>query len=224
MDTANQPENVPLTDEEIVARIIEGEHYLYEGLMRKYNTRLYRIAISIIDDDMEAEDIMQTAYINAFLNLSSFQNKSAFSTWLTRILINESLLQKKRKIKGLKILADQTARDSHNETPLKKFMNKELKLILEKAVSSLPEKYRLVFVMREVQELSTSETMEVLNLGESNVKIRLTRAKEMLRNELSSYYKTNQLFEFNLVRCDRIAEFVMSRIKEESANPHPRQI
>jgi RNA polymerase sigma factor (sigma-70 family) len=218
MNEANEIDNVPLTDEEIIARIIDGEHHLYERLMRKYNTRLYRIAMSVINDDMEAEDIMQTAYINAFLNLSSFKNTSTFSTWLTRILINESLLHKKRKIKALKVQAEQTVKDSHNETPLKAIMNKELKLILEKAVSSLPEKYRMVFVMREVQELSTSETMEVLNLGESNVKIRLTRAKEMLRNELSSYYKMNQIFEFNLIRCDRIANFVMTKIKEENSS------
>ncbi|MDB5012479.1 MAG: polymerase sigma factor, sigma-70 family [Daejeonella sp.] len=207
-----------LTDEETVAKILEGEVYLYESLMRKFNTRLYQISVSIVNDDMEAEDAMQTAYINAFLHLSSFQNKSSFSTWLTRILINESLLHKKRKLKSRKILAGQTISDSHNNTPLKTIMNKELKLILEKAVSNLPEKYRLVFVMREVQELSTNETMEILNLGESNVKIRLTRAKEMLRNELSSYYHSNQLFEFNLIRCDRIVNFVMMSIKARKKN------
>ena len=138
MDTANQIDNNALTDEEIISRILAGEHYWYERLMRKYNTLLYRIAMSIINDDMEAEDIMQTAYINAFLNLPNFKNKSTFSTWLTRILINESLLHKKRRIKGLQIRAEQTINESHNETPLKTFMNKELKLILEKAVASLP--------------------------------------------------------------------------------------
>jgi len=201
-----------LSDDEIVSRILQGEKYLYETLMRKYNTRLYRISMAILNDDMEAEDAMQTAYINAYRHLSSFQNKSSFATWLTRILINESLLRQKKKIKSDQLLSQQTIEESHNETPLTTVMNKELKLILERAVSNLPEKYRLVFVMREIQELSTQETMDVLELGESNVKIRLTRAKGMLREELSSYYKSNQLFEFNLVRCDRIARFVMQRI------------
>ncbi len=91
-------------------------------------------------------------------------------------------------------------------------MNKELKDILESAVLTLPEKYRLVFVMREIEEMSTSETMEVLNIGESNVKIRLNRAKEMLRTELSSHFQSKQLFDFHLTRCDRVADFVMSRI------------
>ena len=212
MNSVNHSNKALLSDEEIVGRILKGEKHLYELLMRKFNTQLYRISMSIVDDDMAAEDIMQTAYINAYLHLSSFRNKSSFSTWLTRILINESLLYKKKKAKNLQVLSEQTMNNSDNDTPLTTVMNKELKMILEKAVSSLPEKYRLVFVMREVQELSTRETMEILDLEESNVKIRLTRAKEMLRNELSSYYHSNQLFAFNLIRCDRIAEYVMKEI------------
>ena len=201
-----------LSDEELVERIVNGEKHLYETLMRKYNLRMFRISMSIVNDDMEAEDIMQTAYLNAYLQLSKFQNKSAFATWLTRIMINESLLYKKKKSKRELLLAGIEQKDDHRETPLKSLMNKELKTILEKAVSELPEKYRLVFVMREIQEMSTSETMEVLNLGESNIKIRLSRAKEMLRSELSSYYQPNQLFDFHLSRCDRIVNTVMSKI------------
>ena len=91
-------------------------------------------------------------------------------------------------------------------------MNKELKTILETAVFNLPEKYRVVFVMREINEMSTNETMDILNLGESNVKIRLSRAKELLRGRLSTYYKSNQLFEFDLRRCDRIVQGVMENI------------
>ena len=214
MKPINHTDTNTESDEKIVDRILKGEKYLYESLMRKFNSRLYRISMSIVNDDMEAEDIMQTAYINAFLQLSNFQKKSSFSTWLTRILINESLLHKKKKSKGLQLISQQTGNEYHNDTPLKRLMNKELKTILEKAVSNLPEKYRLVFVMREIQEMSTNETMEILDLGESNVKIRLTRAKEMLRNELSSYYKPTQLFDFNLIRCDKIVNYVMDRIRE----------
>jgi len=212
MRTTDQVNTETLSDEEIVERVLSGEKYLYESLMRKYNLRLYRISMSIINDDMEAEDIMQTAYINAYQQLSKFQHRSSFSTWITRILINESLLRKKKVTKHQEVLMKNTDNEYHNDTPLKSLVNKELKNILENAVSALPEKYRMVFVMREIQEMSTNETMEVLNLGESNVKIRLNRAKEMLRNELSSYYRSGQVFEFNLIRCDRIAEFVMSRI------------
>lgn len=205
--------NTPaLSDEELVKRITQGEKYLYENLIRKYNLRLYRISMSIVNDEAEVEDIMQTTYLNAYLQLANFKNKSSFNTWLTRILINESLLHKKKNLKRNQLAVESEKDDLHNDTPLRNLMNKELKIILEKAVSNLPEKYRLVFVMREIEEMSTQETMEVLDLGESNVKIRLTRAKEMLRNELNNYYKSAQLFEFNLTRCDKVANFVMTKI------------
>jgi len=216
MITAKDTFNLKMSDEEIVDRVVNGEQHLYAHLMRKYNQRMYRISMSIINDDKEAEDIMQTAYINAYQQLKSFQGRSSFATWLTRILIYESLLHKKRKVKLQKVLMEKPGNDYHNDTPLKGLMNKELKGLLENAVARLPEKYRMVFVMREVQEMSTNETMEALNLGESNVKIRLSRAKEMLRDELDSYWQPQQLFEFNLVRCDVVVDFVMQRISAEA--------
>src|ERR1043165_1820181 len=113
---------------------------------------------------------MQTAYVNAYLHLADFQRKSSFGTWLTRIFINECLLFVKNQKRKRKALEENFEKDFHNETPLNGLMNIELKNILEKSIANLPEKYRLVFVMREVEEISTNETMEVLNLSESNVK------------------------------------------------------
>jgi RNA polymerase sigma factor (sigma-70 family) len=201
-----------LTDEEIVSRVLNGEKHLYEMLMRKFNQQLYRISMSIINDDKEAEDIMQITYLNAYRQLASFKHQSSFGTWITRILINESLLHKKRKLKQEKILMENKYDDHYSETPLTNLMNKELKEALEKAFATLPEKYRIVFMMREVQGMSTAETMEALDLGESNVKIRLNRAKEMLRSELNQYQHTSQLFEFNLIRCDAVVNHVMKAI------------
>lgn len=205
--------NQTLSDDDIIAEILNGQTYLYETLIRKFNSRLYRISMSIVNDDKEAEDIMQISYLNAYRQLANFKHNSSFGTWLTRILINESLLHKKRKQIFEKRRLESIFHDYHCETPLDNLMNKELKLILEKAVFTLPEKYRLVFVMREVEGMSTQETMEALDLGESNVKIRLSRAKEMLRNELKSYWRPKQLLEFNLVRCDVIVNYVMSEIE-----------
>lgn len=210
METINLKE---LSDAEIIDKIVAGEKYLYESLIRKFNTRLYRICMSILNDDAEAEDVMQTAYINAYMHLPDFRRTSSFSTWLTRILINESILQKKKKMKRLQMMADEPSQNAHSETPLKTMMNKELKGLLEQAVAKLPEKYRMVFVMREVEELSTSETMEILEIGESNVKIRLARAKEMLRSELKPYWQFNQMYDFNLVRCDRIVNYVFNELQ-----------
>ncbi|PTQ99660.1 RNA polymerase RpoE-like sigma-24 subunit [Mucilaginibacter yixingensis] len=201
-----------LSDEAIVGRILQGEAHLFENLMRKYNERLYRISLSIVEDDQEAEDVMQIAYINAFRQLENFRQQCAFGTWLTRILINESLLHKKRNQRTEQLRMETTFAEANNETPLSGLLNKELKLILERAVAALPEKYRLVFVMREVQGMSTNETMEALNLGESNVKIRLNRAKEMLRAELQQLWQPQEIFEFNLVRCGRIVNNVMQAV------------
>ena len=195
---------VQLADEEIVNKILHGETALFEALMRKYNERLYRISLSIVGDGDAAEDIMQTAYINAYRQLINFEGRSSFGTWLTRILINESLLYRKLEQRKKQLVMETTFTEKHNETPLSGLLNKELKSILEKAVANLPEKYRLVFVMREVQGMSTDETMEALDLGESNVKMRLTRAKEMLRDNLQHLWNPRDIYEFNLVRCDRI--------------------
>ncbi len=211
--------NRTLNSEEIVVCILSGETHLYETLMRKFNQQLYRIGMSIINDDQEVEDIMQITYLNAYKNLASFKHHSSFSTWLTKILINESLLHKKRKLKLEKTLMESGYNDQHTETPLDNLMNKELKAILEKAVAALPEKYRIVFMMREVQGMSTNETMEALDLGESNVKIRLTRAKEMLRNELTTYWQPETLYAFNLVRCDVIVNNVMKHINNVGLIP-----
>lgn len=206
--------NKQMSDETLVTRILSGETHLYEQLMRKYNSQMYRISMSIVNDDKDAEDVMQIAYINAYRQLLNFKHQSSFNTWLTRILINESLLRKKRKMKLEKVITETTHRHKtyQSTTPLDDLMNKELKTILEKAVLTLPEKYRTVFVMREVQGMSTNETMEALELGESNVKIRLTRAKEMLRQELNSYWQPKEILEFNLVRCDVIVNYVMNEL------------
>jgi RNA polymerase sigma factor (sigma-70 family) len=203
---------VQLSDEEIVNKILRGETAFFETLIRKYNEQLYRVSVSIVGDGDAAEDIMQTAYINAYRQLGNFEGRSSFSTWLTRILINESLLYKKREQRKQQLVMETRFTDRYNETPLSGLLNKELKDILENAVARLPEKYRVVFVMREVQGMSTDETMEALELGESNVKMRLIRAKEMLRDSLQHLWNPKDIYEFNLVRCDRIVDKVMEQI------------
>lgn len=214
MELKNNSDISLLKDEELIEYILKGETQLYARLMRKFNERLYRIGISIIKDDVAIEDVMQTTYLNAYLQLGSFQNKSSFGTWITRILINESLLFLKKRTRQQELVSQNQGTEQHQDTPLTNLMNKELKTIIEKSVSNLPEKYRLVFVMREIEELSTQETMDILNITESNVKVRLKRAKEILQKDLSSYYQPKQLFEFNLVRCDRIVNYVMAEIEK----------
>jgi RNA polymerase sigma-70 factor (ECF subfamily) len=202
-------------DAEIIEKILEGNKDQYALLMRKYNQRLYRICKGYLKDEAEIEDVMQDAYINAFQHLQGFEKRSQFSTWITRIAINECL----QRLKQINRLQRFDINEENSELmniqhidPEKQSLNRELKELLETAILQLPEKYRFIFIMREVEKMSTEETSAVLDLSESNVKVRLSRAKEMLRNTLMSTYPAGELYEFNLIRCERIATNVLSRI------------
>jgi RNA polymerase sigma-70 factor (ECF subfamily) len=213
LSTANMDQ-----DEKLIRRILAGEKRLFEQLMRRHNESLFKIGMSILYNDTDVEDAMQTAYINAYEHLPDFKFKSAFGTWLKRILINECFLQwKKKKRSATAGLSEMKAAGAGstaeiNDSPVDKIINKELGGALEKALWQIPEKYRIVFVMREIEELSVSETVEVLSLTEANVKVRLNRAKAMLRDQINDYYKSDAVFPFHLSRCDRIVGRVLQQL------------
>ncbi len=206
-----------IPDSEIITRVLNGEKDLYALLIRKYNQRLYRIGMSVIDDDNEVEDVMQVAYIKAYENLAKFESRSGFPTWLTRILINECLLRmKKRKKQSVmteEMFFHKIYHSGDSQTPLGKVLNTELKILIEDAIRRLPEKYRTIFVMREIENMNVAETQKCLDLTEVNVKVRLNRAKAMLRESLSAYYKNDDIFHFQLLRCDRVTYNVMEQVK-----------
>jgi len=202
-------EEIP--DALLIGKILSGEKKLFELIIRRYNQRLYRIGMSILHDDTEVEDAMQVAYINAYEHLGQFESRSSFSTWITRILLNECLAQKKRRQRRRTEKEDPSQNDASMKTPVNVLVNKELQSVLEEAVGQLPEKYRLVFVLREIEEMSIKETSETLNIEEPNVKVRLNRAKTMLRNQLQGYMK-DQLYNFHLSRCDRMVEHVFGKL------------
>ncbi|MGZ3900862.1 MAG: RNA polymerase sigma factor [Bacteroidia bacterium] len=205
-----------LKDNVIIEEILSGNKEKYALIMRKYNQRLYRICKGYLKDEAEIEDVMQETYIKAFQNLVKFENRSKFSSWLTRILINECL-QRLRKMKRETLLDNseeqmKTMNLTDKKSPETESLNKELKGLLEINIAQLPEKYRAVFIMREVEKMSIDETAESLEISDSNVKVRLNRAKEMLRAALMNTYPIGEVFEFNLVRCDKIAKNVLARI------------
>jgi RNA polymerase sigma factor (sigma-70 family) len=207
---------VEVKDTTIIEEILKGDKQKYALLMRKYNQRLYRIAKGYLKDEATIEDVMQETYIKAYQKLSTFENRSEFATWLTRILINECL-QRLKKLKRLTLTDTneentETMNYTDHSNPETQSLNKELKGLLETTIAQLPEKYRSIFIMREVEKMSVAETCEALEISESNVKVRLNRAKEMLRNALMDTYPAGSLFEFNLVRCNRIAANVLARI------------
>ncbi|WP_210465961.1 RNA polymerase sigma factor [Rufibacter roseolus] len=207
-----------IPDQEIITRVLHGEKDLYAILVRRNNQRLYRVGMSILDDEEEVEEMMQTAFVKAYEHLPTFGFKSAFSTWLTRILINECLLRaKKRKLacamSDEKVDQEVNLRsEEHIPTPLTKLLSSELQVVLEEAIRQLPEKYRTVFVMREIEGMNVAETTHCLSISEANVKVRLNRAKALLRKSLSHLYKKEDILQFHLSKCDRITEHVMRQI------------
>ena len=208
------------SDEEVVERVVAGDTALYEVVMRRYNTRLYRAARSILGNDGEAEDVMQDAYVRAFLHLGQFAGRAKFSTWLTRIAVHEALarVHKAKRFEDW----DDMNENQQNEigaTPLRsnpesETASVEMSKILEQAIENLPEAYRAVVMMRDVEEMSTAETAECLSLTEENVKIRLHRAHGMLRKELYANARISaaDAFPFHAPRCDRVVANVFARL------------
>lgn len=207
------------SDLEIIDKINEGDVKLFEILIRRYNSFLYKIGRTYRYNHQDTEDLMQEAYINAFFNLKKFENRSSFKTWFTRIMLN-LCYQKKHKLSFKnEIAGDDIQNEKSNlmfHQPLnneKITVNKELGRVLENAIHEIPEDYRIVFSLRELNGLSVAETADALGITESNVKVRLNRAKTMLQKEIKKMYSPEEIFEFNLIYCDGMVEKVMSKIK-----------
>lgn len=213
---------LPLTDididNDLINKVLAGEKRLFEQLMRRHNTSLFRIGMAMLDNDADVEDVMQTTYINAYQHLASFRQEAAFSTWLKRILINECSQQLKKRNRlsneDISLLTDHHPANNAGikESPVAKVINKELGRVLELALLQLPEKYRLVFVLREVEGLSVAATAAALNISGVNVKVRYIRARLMLRGKISDYYKNDLVFPFHLTRCDRVVNGVLGKL------------
>jgi RNA polymerase sigma-70 factor (ECF subfamily) len=206
------PHSCDLSDTELVNRILAGEKQLFELIMRRHNQRLFRIGMTILGNNTAVEEAMQTAYIKAYEHLQQFAQRSAFSTWLIRILLNECMAMKNSHQKIVTSEVDKQLENTSNmKTPATILLNKELANALEDALAQLPEGYRTVFVLRELEDMSVKETGELLGLEESNVKVRLNRAKTMLRQNLSGYLKEN-IYALHLSRCDYIVKNVMNAL------------
>ncbi|HEU5292633.1 MAG TPA: sigma-70 family RNA polymerase sigma factor [Cyclobacteriaceae bacterium] len=205
-----------LSDDTIISRVLLGKTEEYEILVRRYNNMLYKTARGILSKEADIEDAMQEAYIRAFEKLHQFRKEARFSTWLTRILIN-CALQQVNKLKKEPLRLDELHEDEvgslelTNEEPSE--VGENLKKALESAIDQLPAKYRIVFMLREIEHKSTAETSALLDISEENVKIRLHRSKEMLKNILQSELRSLEVFEFLAPRCILMAERVMEQIR-----------
>lgn len=211
-----------LTDQDVVSRILTGEAGLYEIIIRRYNPYLFKIGRSYGFNQQDTEDLMQETFISAYRNLGKFQHRASVKTWLVRIMLNFCYHKKHRH--SFKYESPSDVLERTNGTPIfpqnhsnpgKTLMNQELKHILEEAIVQIPEEYRMVFTLRELNGMSTRETSEALKITESNVKVRLKRAKGLLRREIQKHYSPEEIFEFNLIYCNRIVFYVFQRLGKE---------
>ncbi|MCG2462547.1 RNA polymerase sigma factor [Flavobacteriaceae bacterium F89] len=207
-----------MSDYVIVEKVLQGETELFEILMRRYNELLYRSIRSYLDREVEVEDIMQDAYIKAFQKLYQFRNEAKFSTWLVRIGINEALQYKRKSKKNRTIDLTQESgviqiADTSIMNPENKTIHRESAAFIEKAIDALPPKYKIVYILQEVEGMDISEISKSLDLTNSNVKVRLHRARNMMKEYLFKATKTQNVFEFGNHKCDRLVENVMKRIQ-----------
>ncbi len=210
------------SDLEIIQHILDGEIALFEILIRRNNAYLYKTGRSYNYNHEDTQDLMQETLINAYTNLSKFENRSSFKTWLIKIMLN-NCFQKRQKFSFKNEVAKEINEksipmfsDQHHTDTNKTVTNRELSHVIEHALQQVPIDYRLVFSLREINGLNVLETAEALNISESNVKVRLNRAKTMLRKEIEKSYSTEDIYEFNLKFCDIMVNRVMSNIKNIS--------
>jgi RNA polymerase sigma-70 factor, ECF subfamily len=205
------------SDEEIVRLVVAGDATRFEILMRRHNQRIYRAVRAVLRSDEEVEDVMQQAYLNAYAHLHQFNASAQFSTWLTRIAVNEALARRRKAGNSFDEGGDAVMLnlvDTKTLDPEQNAAAAELRTVMEQEVGALPDAFRLVFMMREIEGLSTSETAQVLDVTEDVVKTRLHRARAMLRENLyrRAGVGMDSIFSFGNARCDRVVANVMARV------------
>ena len=206
-------------DIEIIHKILEGEFALFEILIRRNNPFLYKTGRSYNYNHEDTQDLMQDTFIDAYTHLSKFENRASFKTWIIKIMLN-NCFRKQQKFSFKNEVAHEISDKSipmfsnqpHTDTN-KTVVNRELSLVIENALKEVRLDYRMVFSLREINGLNVAETAEALSISEANVKVRLNRAKTMLRKEIEKSYTAEDIFEFNLIYCDAMTSKVMDKLK-----------
>jgi len=213
-------------DEELVRLARAGNEDAVRLLVRRHNRRLFRMARAVVRDDAEAEDIVQETYVRAFTGLDGFRGGAQFSTWLTRIALNEALGRLRRRRPTAEIGEVEAAGGLRAEGVImfpsslmppggdSELARKEVREFLEQAVDELPEHFRLVFVLRDIEEMSVEETAEQLSLKPETVKTRLHRARRLMRATIEKRLSPSfcALFPFDGQRCANMADRVVERL------------
>jgi RNA polymerase sigma-70 factor (ECF subfamily) len=210
------------SDHELIARVRQGEGAAFEKLMRRYNQRIFRAARSILRDEAEAEDVVQETFVRAFHHLEDFEERSSVRTWLTRIAVNEAL-SRLRRSQRFDVLVSETNQKGGGSYPVvskqpgpeDQASSRELQSVLTAAIDSLSQELRTVFVLREIEGLSTLETSEALQLSSEAVRVRFHRARHALRKavEKQAGKEVQGLFAFAGARCDRTVTQVFQKLR-----------
>lgn len=223
---AAQLKNLEILDDAELVRLALGRNgEAFRIVMQRHNRRLYRVARSVVQDDSEAEDVVQEAYVRAFGSLRQFRGDSSLATWLTRIALNEALgrLRRQRPMVDLEVLDAEPSGTSRvipfpmmptDTDPERMAAQRQIRRLIEGAIDSLPEIFRVVFVMRDVEDMSIEETADFLDLHPATVKTRLHRARRLLRQALDEQLSSTltEAFPFAGQRCQHTADKVLERL------------
>lgn len=218
-----------ISDADLAMRVASGEEQAIRLMMRRHNQTLYRTARSILRDDAEAEDAVQEAYLKAIRAIGAFRGDARLSTWLTRIVVNESLARLKRSRRGAEVIrlegdapveagASAEVADT-SPTPEHEVLQAEARRIIEAKIDALPDAFRTVFMLRAVEELCVEEAATALGIPEATVRTRFFRARGMLRESLSRSFDRalEDAFHFAGERCERIVAGVLARLSGQPA-------
>lgn len=189
-----------LPDQEtMIASILAGDTHLFHELIRPYEHRVYVMALSFVHNEADAEEVAQEAFLKAYRNLAGFRGEAKFGTWLISIALNEARSRiRRRSVLPTQSLEEDPDDPGHvspallrdwKEIPSQALERGEVRLMLQDAVAALPENYRAVFLLRDVEELSTNEAAEALNISAGSIKVRLHRARMMLQKRLAPQLK-----------------------------------
>ena len=214
-----RPLNVPeSSDEEIIKKIFGGHPVWFELLIRRYNSTLYKIARGYGFNQQDAEDLIQDAHFTAYTQLKKLEHPQAYKTWISKILINNCIYELAHgyfKYESPKTI-DEGDRPIHQKDKKNNsedmIANRELSLIIENCLQNIPIIYKSVFILREIEGFNVAETSEILGISHSNVKVRLSRARQLLKKEMEKYYSVKDLFDFKDIYCDAVVNKVFDRI------------
>jgi RNA polymerase sigma factor (sigma-70 family) len=208
-------------DSLLIEKILLGEKALFEVIIRRLNPGLYKLARGFGYNHQDAQDLMQETYIAVYSSLKQFEGRSSLKTWASKIMVNKCIYRKAHGYYSKEVLSAENPNENSNpmqqvnsEDTTKQVMRREFSKLLEHNLTQLPDIYKTVFILREVEGFSVAETADMLAVSEVNVKVRLNRAKTLLQKKMETWYSGADIYDFNLIYCDAIVNKVMAEIEK----------